>query len=169
MRRGQAAAPRSPPPPPRAEGGRVPRRGRRACPGMADRLASAHWRAQGQGSRRVGVPSPRPLAPGRPERGAQVGSAGPSFLTPGDPALRRATATLAQAARISGCVTVTGCLGRLQGIQALLPLLGGGGVVVLCRGSGVTTLPGEVGEGRRRSWPARGGVTEAKCTCVSVC
>lgn len=30
-------------------------------------------------------------------------------------------------------------------------------------GRGVTTLPEEVGEGRRRSWPARGGVTEAKC------
>lgn len=42
------------------------------------------------------------------------------------------------------------------------PLLGEGGVV-LCGGSGVTTLPEEVGEGRRRSWPARGGVTEAKC------
>lgn len=47
-------------------------------------------------------------------------------------------------------------------------LLLGGGVVVLCGGSGgVTTLPGEVGEGRRRSWPARGGVTEAKSVCSS--
>lgn len=34
---------------------------------------------------------------------------------------------------------------------------------MLCGGSGVTTLPGEVGEGPQRSWPVRGGVTEAKC------
>lgn len=163
MRRGQAAAPRSAP---RAEGGRVPRRGRRACPGMADRLASAHWRAQGEGSRRGGVPSPRPLALGRPERGAQVGWARPSVLTPGDPALRRATAAPAQAARTAGGVTVTGCLGRMQGNQALLPLLGGGCALW---GVGGHHPPGRGGGGPRAQLAARGGVTEAKCTCVSVC
>ena len=49
----------------------------------------------------------------------------------------------------------------MKGDAARLPTAGGG--VVLGGGSGVTTLPREVGEGCRRSWPARGGVTEAKC------
>lgn len=135
---------------------------------MADRLASAHWRAQGEGSRRVGVPSPHPLALGRPERGApgRVGraqlpdpgrprfEAGNGRPGPGRPDLR-----LCDCGRLFGAVA---------GEPGASPTAGGVVVVVFCGGSGVTTLPGEVGEGRRRSWPARGGVTEAKCTCVSV-
>lgn len=154
---------------PRAQGARAPRRGRRGLPGDGGQagLGPAAG-ARGEGSRRKGAPSPRPLALGRPERGAPVGPAGPSGLTPGDPALRRATAALAQAARPSGCVTVTGRLGQRadEGERGASPPCVGG-VVVLCGGSGVTTLPGEVGEGRRRSWPVRGGVTEAKCVCSS--
>lgn len=137
---------------------------------MAGRPASAHWRAQGEGSRREGTPSPRPLGLGRPERGARVGSAGPGGLTPGQPAARRATAALAQAAGPSGRVTAKGCLGQrtVAGVLGASPQCWG--PVVLCGGgSGVTTLPGEVGEGRQHSWPARGGVTEAKCVCIYVC
>lgn len=92
------------PPKPKADGPRGGGAG--ACLGMAGRLALAHRLARGEGSWQEGVPSLHPLAPGRPEWGTQVGSAGPSGLTPGDPALRPA-----QAVRPSGCVTVTGSLG----------------------------------------------------------
>lgn len=131
-------------------------------------MASAHWRAQVEGSRRVGVPSPRPLVLGRPERGAQGGLAGPSVLAPGDPRFEAGNGLPGPGRpdlRLGDCDRLAewgGCRGTRRFSHCW-------GVVVLCGGSGVTTLPGEVGEGRRRSWPARGGVTEAKCTCVYVC
>ena len=76
--------------------------GARACPVMAGRPASAHRRARE--GRAAGGKAPLPCAPSP----WAVWPAGPSSLTPGDPALRRATAALAQAARPSGCATVTG-------------------------------------------------------------
>lgn len=104
VRRGRAAAPRSP----RAEGGRAPRRGRWGLPGDGGQAGLGTPAGARAGSRREGVPPLRPLGQGRPNWGVQVGPAGPSGLTPGDPALRRATAGLAQAARPSGSVTVAG-------------------------------------------------------------
>lgn len=67
VRRGQAAAPRSP-----------PSRERTGPAAGMGRPASAHWRAQGEGSRREGAPSPRPLALAGPNRASRSSRPGPA-------------------------------------------------------------------------------------------
>lgn len=94
------------PPVPRAD--RPRGGGARACPGMAGRPASAHRPARE--GRAAGGKASLPCAPSP----WAVWPAGPRGLTPGDPALRPATAALAQAVRPPGCVTVTG-LTRAEG------------------------------------------------------
>lgn len=111
-------------------------------------------------------PFPAPPRPGQARAGrpGRVGQA--QRPDPGRPRFEAGNGRPAQAARTAGGVTVTGCLGRMQGNQALLPLLGGGCALW---GVGGHHPPGRGGGGPRAQLAARGGVTEAKCTCVSVC
>ncbi|XP_053756579.1 spidroin-1-like [Panthera pardus] len=117
-------------------------------------------------------PAAGALGPARgwPEHGAEVGPAGPSSLTPGDPALRRATAALAQAAWPSGCVTVTGRLGQRAAERergASPYCLWGGAVVVLCGGSGGGSPPSRERWGRAAGAAGRQGAgSQRRSLCV---
>lgn len=95
VRRGRAAAPRSPPEP-RTDDPRGGGAG--ACPGMVGRLASAYRPARQK--RATGGKAPLACVPrsGQTQAGRPGRLARPSGLTPGDLVLRRATAFLAQAA-----------------------------------------------------------------------
>lgn len=149
-------------------GERAPRRGRWGLPGDGGQAAlGPPAGGRGEGSQGEGAPSVRPLALGRPEHGAEVGPAQPSSLTPGDPALRRATAALAQATRPSGCVTVTGRLGQraVEGERgAASHCLRG--VVVLCGGLGGSP-PSREGWGRAAGAAGRRGAgSQSRSVCV---
>lgn len=163
VRRGRAAAPRSPP----SRGRTGPAAGGAgACPGMAGRPPSAQ-RPEGEGRATRG--KGRPLALGRPEHGAELGPARPSSLTPGDPAFRRATAALAQAIRPSGCVTVTGRLGQraVEGERGASPFCLGGGCCALWGVGGGHYPPGRGGGGPPAQLAGEGrGHRGEVCVCV---